>query len=207
MTEIGLYFLPTDRARVGWKQHTAAAATTTLLPSFNFVTSRWVCDSGADAIIIATVIAVVAGGAYTGSVIPRVEAEIKNTSKDKVEYDTRMSNAGWEQLDRLAGPLDRCLCLLYMMVASIGIALATAISFIDDLKSPKIVTAKHTVQQLYNNPDGMIDMANHTTTVIIGGDKADGAYSFRQWVCQWEPLLIGNPGHADFRSACRRFVS
>lgn len=85
--------------------------------------------SGADAIFIATLIAVVAGGAYAGSVIPRVETEIKNTSKDKVEYDTRMSNAGWEQLDRLAGPLDRCLCLLYMMVASLGIALATAISF------------------------------------------------------------------------------
>lgn len=158
-------------------------------------------ESGANAIFIATLIAVAMGGGYTGSVIPRVEAEIKNTSQNKDEYDTRISNV-WArgELDHLAGPVDRCLCLLYMMVASIGIVVASAISFIDDLKSPKIKAAEH--------PDGFLgSMVNSTNnTVILGSDKTDGTYNFAAWVCQWEPLLIDNPGHAEFQAACRRMT-
>ena len=165
-------------------------------------------DTGAAAVFVATILAIGAGGGYTGSIITRVEMEIRNTSTDTADYNARMSKCDRRDLELLAGPCDRCLCVLYMIVTCIALAIAATLSLLDEWKSPRISIARETAIDFMVRVRGA--GAIDTGTVVFGAEDTDAAYTFKAWVCGWEnsSLLVGNkPGHADFHTACQRQVS
>jgi hypothetical protein len=45
------------------------------------------------------------------------------------------------------------------------------------------------------------DTSNYTVPVI-GATVQYGEYSFKQWTCQWAPILVGYEEHKDFSTAC-----
>jgi hypothetical protein len=49
------------------------------------------------------------------------------------------------------------------------------------------------------------DISNYTVPVI-GATVQYGEYSFKQWTCQWTPILVGYEEHKDFSTACSRQV-
>jgi hypothetical protein len=48
--------------------------------------------------------------------------------------------------------------------------------------------------------------ASNYTVPVIGATVQYGEYSFKQWTCQWAPILVGYEEHKDFSTACSRQV-
>jgi hypothetical protein len=50
------------------------------------------------------------------------------------------------------------------------------------------------------------EVTSNYTVPVIGATVQYGEYSFKQWTCQWTPILVGYEEHKDFSTACSRQV-